>query len=115
MSVRTEMLRQIADIAEQYAREHGNGVTVVEFAAHLRDTAQTGEKCIPAGEQPAEDEATHRHPRPCEFPTVLPCCCPRPGALPDASFVRARRRACIGAFFHGTRDGRAAVWSGAAL
>jgi hypothetical protein len=68
------------------------------------------------GESPQQGESTReqRHPRPCEFPTVLPCTCPRPSALPDAAFVRARRRARIAAFFHGARDGHAAVWAGAA-
>ncbi|MET9729276.1 hypothetical protein ABZZ79_00995 [Streptomyces sp. NPDC006458] len=63
-----------------------------------------------------QGESTHeqRHPRPCEFPTVLPCTCPRPSALPDSAFARARRRARIAAFFHGARDGHAAVWVGAA-
>jgi hypothetical protein len=65
------------------------------------------------GESPQQGESTHRHPRPCEFPTTLPCTCPRPSALSDASFVRARRRARIAAFFHSARDGRADVWAGA--
>ncbi|MFD3714306.1 hypothetical protein [Streptomyces sp. NPDC058677] len=61
------------------------------------------------GGSPQQGESTHeqRHPRPCEFPTVLPCTCPRPSALPDAAFVRARRRARIAAFFHSARAGRA--------
>ncbi|CAL9594270.1 hypothetical protein SUDANB1_05289 [Streptomyces sp. enrichment culture] len=67
------------------------------------------------GESPLQGESTHLHPLPCEFPTVLPCRCPvRPSELPEASFVRARRRACIAAFFHGAHDGHAAVRAGAA-
>ncbi|MFD9212053.1 hypothetical protein ACFVY9_02835 [Streptomyces sp. NPDC059544] len=77
-------------------------------------TARDSEKDT-RGVSPLQGESTHLHPLPCEFPTVLPCRCPvRPSHLPEASFVRARRRACIAAFFHGARDGRAAVWSGAA-
>lgn len=76
--------------------------------------ARGSEKSTPGGSQPREDEATHRHPRPCEFPTVMPCTCPRPSALSDASFARARRRARIASFIHGARDGHAAVWAGAA-
>ncbi|MFF2651502.1 hypothetical protein [Streptomyces sp. NPDC058045] len=55
------------------------------------------------GGSPQQGESTHRHPRPCEFPTVLPCRCP--AALPETSVVRARRRARIAAFFTGARDG----------
>lgn len=66
-----------------------------------------GEKCIPAGEQPVEDGATHRHPRPCEFPEVLPCRCVRPGRLPDSAFVTARARARIAGFFRCAAAGRA--------
>lgn len=69
----------------------------------------TGEKCIPGGEQPAEDGATHRHPRPCEFPEVLPCLCSQPGRLPDAAFTRARNRARIAGFFRLVHLGRAAA------
>jgi hypothetical protein len=65
------------------------------------------------GGSPQQGESTHRHTRPCEFPAVLPCICPRPSALPDSAFVRARHRARIAAFFHGARDGHAAVWAGA--
>jgi hypothetical protein len=106
MSVRTEMLRQVADFAEDYAREHGTAVTVVEFAAHLRRTVHADEKSIPAGPGPREDDATHRHPRPCEFPEVLPCRCVRPGRLPDSSFVRAKQRARISGFFRCAAMGR---------
>lgn len=66
------------------------------------------------GGSPQQGESTHRHPRPCEFPTVLPCTCPRPSALPDASFARARHRARMAVFFNAARAGRARVWSGAA-
>ncbi|MGA5489604.1 hypothetical protein ACPCK1_17830 [Streptomyces pseudogriseolus] len=68
------------------------------------------------GGSPQQGESTpeQRHPRPCEFPTVLPCACPRPSALPDVSFVRARRRSRIAAFFHAARAGRADARSGAA-
>lgn len=72
-----------------------------------------GEKDTRGG-PPRQGESTHRHPRPCEFPTVMPCTCPRPSALPDTAFARARRLARIAAFFHGARDGHAAVWVGAA-
>lgn len=63
------------------------------------------------GGSPQQGESTHRHPhpRPCEFPTVLPCMCPRPSALPDSSFVRARRRALVAAFFRGAHEGHAAA------
>ncbi|MFD5663406.1 hypothetical protein ACFWIK_00655 [Streptomyces anthocyanicus] len=100
MSVRTDMLLQLADIAEQYAREHGTGVTVTEFAAHLRATAQADEKSIPAGVQPVEDVATHRHPRPCH--------------LPEASFLRARKRGRIGDYFAGVKQGHddRPIWVG---
>lgn len=67
---------------------------------------RTGGKCIPAGEQPIEDGATHRHPRPCEFPEVLPCRCVRPGRLPDSAFVTARARARIAGFFRCAAAGR---------
>lgn len=103
------MLLQLAEIAEQYAREHGATVTVTEFAAHMRSAAQTGEKSIPAGVQPVEDVATHRHPRPCEFPEVLPCRCVRPGRLPDSSFVRAKQLARVSGFFRCVALGRAAA------
>lgn len=114
MSVRTDMLLQLADIAEQYTRGHGADVTVTEFAAHLRSTAQADEKSIPTGEQPAEDVATHRHPRPCEFPTVLPCRCVRPGHLPEASFIRARKRGRIGDYFAAVKQGHddRLIWAG---
>lgn len=79
------------------------------------DAAARGREKDTRGGSPLQGESTHLHPLPCEFPTVLPCRCPvRPTQLPEASFVRARRRACIAALFHGARDGRAAVWSGAA-
>jgi hypothetical protein len=86
-------------VVDQILAEHRAEV----FAEH----GITGEKCIPGGAQPAEDGATHRHPRPCEFPTVLPCSCPRPSALPDTAFVRARRRARIAEFFRSAREGHA--------
>ncbi|GGQ81002.1 hypothetical protein [Streptomyces flaveolus] len=114
MSVRTELLRQVAEFAEDYAREHGTAVTVTEFVAHLRRTVHADEKSIPAGPGPREDVATHRHPRPCEFPEVLPCACPRPGTLPEASFIRARKRARIGDYFAGARQGHddRHIWAG---
>lgn len=116
MSVRTDMLLQIAGMAEQYTREHGTAVTVTEFAAHLRSTAQADEKSIPAGApEPVEDVATHRHPRPCEFPEVLPCRCVRPGNLPDGAFVRAKQRARIAAYFRCAAYGRAAAADAAAV
>lgn len=61
------------------------------------------------GGSPQQGESTHEHahPRPCEFPTVLPCRCPRPSALPEASFIRARHRAGIGAAFAGVKNGHA--------
>ncbi|MGW0012566.1 hypothetical protein ACWDVX_22825 [Streptomyces tendae] len=76
--------------------------------------AQTGEKSIPAGVQPVVDVATHRHPRPCEFPTVLPCQCVRPGHLPEASFLRARKRQRIGDYFAGVKQGHddRPLWAG---
>ena len=73
----------------------------------------TGEKDT-RGESPQQGESTHRHPRPCEFPTVMPCTCPRPSALPDASLARARRRARVAPFFHAARAGRARVSTRAA-
>ena len=79
------------------------------LAQYDAERPATGEKCIPGGEQPVEDGATHRHPRPCEFPEVLPCRCVRPGRLPDSSFVRARQRARIAAFFRCAAYGRAAA------
>ena len=66
------------------------------------------------GGSPQQGESTHRHTRPCEFPTIAPCICPRPSALPDASLARARHRARVVVFFHAARAGRARVWSGAA-
>lgn len=70
-------------------------------------TVEPSEKSIPAGApEPVEDDATHRHPRPCEFPEVLPCRCVRPGHLPDASFVRAKERARISGFFRCAAMGR---------
>ncbi|MFD5838184.1 hypothetical protein ACFWHV_32245 [Streptomyces collinus] len=72
----------------------------------LAEHGNTGEKCIPGGEQPVEDGATHRHPRPCEFPEVLPCRCVRPTALPEESFLRARRRALVSSYFEGSRQGQ---------
>ncbi|MFG2468685.1 hypothetical protein ACGFXB_24965 [Streptomyces canus] len=66
-----------------------------------------GEKDTRGG-SPQEGGSTHRHPRPCEFPTVLPCQCPRPSALPEGSFIRARRRARIGAAFAATGSHRLA-------
>ncbi|MCT9139038.1 hypothetical protein [Streptomyces violarus] len=75
----------------------------------LAEHGRTGEKCIPGGEQPAEDGATHRHPRPCEFPEVLPCLCSQPGRLPDAAFIRARNRARIAGLFRLVQLGRAAA------
>lgn len=64
------------------------------------------------GGSPQQGESTHRHPRPCESPTVLPCTCPRPSALPEASFERARRRRLISAFFEGARQGHADAAAG---
>ncbi|MCX4969361.1 hypothetical protein OHA98_41790 [Streptomyces sp. NBC_00654] len=68
------------------------------------------------GGSPQQGESTHeqRHPRPCEFPTVLPCQCPRPSALPESSFIRARYRARIGAFSAGVKNGHgdAHLWVG---
>jgi hypothetical protein len=83
-----------------------------DFCAGLREAVEVltktgGEKCIPASNQPAEDGATHQHPRPCEYPEALPCACPRPGTLPEASFIRARKRSRIAAFFRCARYGRA--------
>ncbi|MEW1866997.1 hypothetical protein AB0420_02165 [Streptomyces caelestis] len=77
----------------------------------LAKHGRTGEKCIPTGEQLAEDGATHRHPhpRPCEFPEVLPCLCVRPGRLPDWAFEVARSRARIAAYFRCAAYGRAAA------
>ncbi|WP_051852089.1 hypothetical protein [Streptomyces sp. NRRL F-5650] len=72
-------------------------------------TVEPSEKSIPAGEQPVEDVATHRHPRPCEFPEVLPCRCVRPGRLPDSSFVRAKQLARVSGFFRCVALGRAAA------
>lgn len=62
------------------------------------------------GVSPQQGESTHRHPRPCEFPTVLPCLCPRPSALPEASFIRAKHRGRIGALFSGVANGHGDVW-----
>ncbi|MCU8589353.1 hypothetical protein [Streptomyces sp. A13(2022)] len=76
----------------------------------LRYRRMAGEKSIPADAQPVEDDATHRHPRPCEYPEVLPCCCVRPGRLPEASFLRARRRSLVGAFFEGVKHGHNERW-----
>jgi len=104
---RDEELRKFADRLASRATLYGDSRTVTEI---IRDIQQlTGEKSIPAGEQPVEDEATrrHSHPRPCEFPEVLPCSCPRPGALPEASFIRARKRRLIAAFFQGVKHGHA--------
>lgn len=66
------------------------------------------------GSAPHLGESTHRHPRPCEYPDVLPCLCPRPSTLPEESFIRARHRARIGAFFAGGRQGKddAYLWVG---
>ncbi|MFF7171133.1 hypothetical protein [Streptomyces pseudovenezuelae] len=69
-----------------------------------------GEKDTRGG-SPRQGESTHRHTRPCEFPAVLPCTCPRPGALPEASFVRARRRARIAVFFRGAGAARTRAWA----
>ncbi|MFF3190509.1 hypothetical protein [Streptomyces misionensis] len=81
MSLRADMLRHIADLADNYAREHGTTATVAEFAAHLRTTAaQAEEKCT------REGDAT---------------------PLPAASFDRARRLARVGGFFRLARIGRA--------
>lgn len=94
-----------------------------QFWAHPDDDSPTGytggavwqvevepsEKCIPGGVQPREDGATHRHPRPCEFPEVLPCLCVRPAALPEESFLRARRRALVSSYFEGSKQGHADV------
>ncbi|MFC8873186.1 hypothetical protein [Streptomyces ardesiacus] len=72
--------------------------------------AHTGEKSIPAGApEPVADVATHRHPRPCEFPEVLPCRCVRPGRLPDSSFVCAKQLARVSGFFRCVALGRAAA------
>ncbi|MFI5809293.1 hypothetical protein [Streptomyces sp. NPDC051561] len=67
--------------------------------------------CKDAAEKDTRDSASRKgestHSRPCEFPEVLPCCCPvRPRVLPDASTVRATSRARIAAFFIGVRWGR---------
>jgi hypothetical protein len=78
------------------------------------DAVTRGREKDTRGGSPQQGESTHRHPRPCEFPTVLPCTCPRPSALPDASFVRARYRARIAPLFHAARAGHAEVWSGVA-
>ncbi|MCX5562762.1 hypothetical protein [Streptomyces sp. NBC_00038] len=97
-----------------------------QFWTHADDDRPTGytggsvwQVTVEGGEQdtrggsPQQGESTHRHPRPCEFPTVLPCRCPRPSALPEASFIRARHRGRIAAFFRGAAEGHAAR-SGAA-
>jgi hypothetical protein len=79
-----------------------------QFWAHPDDDSPTGytggavwqvevevepsEKCIPAGEQPVEDGATHRY--------------PRPHALPESSFDRAKQLARISGFFRCARIGR---------
>lgn len=65
------------------------------------------------GESPQQGESTHRHTRPCEFPTVLPCTCPRPGQMPEASFVRARSRARIAEFFRSAGAARTRAWAAA--
>lgn len=62
------------------------------------DAVARGSEKDTRGGSPQQGESTHRHTRPCEFPEVL-CTCPRPRGLPDASFVRARRRARVGAYF----------------
>lgn len=82
---------------------------LAKYDAELLAGQDTGEKSIPAGVQPVEDVATHRHPRPCEFPEVLPCRCVRPGHLPDGSFVRAKQRARISGFFRCAAMGRGKV------
>jgi hypothetical protein len=75
----------------------------------IRYRRMAGEKSTPGGSQPYEDDATHRHPQPCEFPTVVPCICPRPRELPEASFAQARRRSQIAGFFRCARYGRDAA------
>lgn len=59
------------------------------------------------GGSPRQGESTHPHPRPCEFPEVLPCRCVRPHSLPEAAFLRARRRALVSAYFEGSKQGHA--------
>lgn len=73
----------------------------------LVEAGVAGEKDTRGESSPQQGESTHRHPRPCEYPTVTPCSCPRPGALPDASFARAKMRARIASAFLGGRAGRA--------
>lgn len=82
---------------------------LAKYDAELLAAQATGEKSIPAGVQPVADVATHRHPRPCEFPEVLPCRCVRPGRLPDSSFVRAKQLARVSGFFRCVALGRAAA------
>ncbi|GAA3527489.1 hypothetical protein [Streptomyces osmaniensis] len=67
------------------------------------------------GGSPQQGESTpeQRHPRPCEFPTVLPCTCPRPSMLPEASLIRAQHRACIASFFRAAHEGHADARAGA--
>ncbi|MEV8124067.1 hypothetical protein AB0P07_08130 [Streptomyces sp. NPDC085944] len=109
---RDEELQKFADRLASRAMLYGDSRTVT---AVIRDIQRlTGEKSIPAGVQPVEDGATHRHPRPCEFPTVLPCMCVRPGHLPEASFLRARQRGRIGDYFAGVKQGHddRLIWAG---
>jgi hypothetical protein len=76
-------------------------------------TVEGSEKDTRGEPSPQQGESTHRHTRPCEFPTVLPCTCPRPSGLPDASFIRARRMARVVEFFRSTRAARNRAWSAA--
>jgi hypothetical protein len=113
---RAAALEDAAGIAVRAARGCGDseaGQYAASVAASIgkqlrgmaAEMTQRGSEKDTRGESsPLQGESTHRHPRPCEFPTVLPCTCPRPSALPEASFIRARHRRLIAAFFRGAAD-----------
>ncbi|BDH04860.1 hypothetical protein [Streptomyces seoulensis] len=57
MNPHTEMLREIAVMAEEYARDFGRGATAVEFALYLRTAADAEEKGTRGG-SPHQGEPT---------------------------------------------------------
>lgn len=80
MSLCVAVLNHIADMADEYAREHGQEATAAAFAAHLRTTAAQAEE-----KSTREGDATPQ--------------APRPRALDDTTFNRARKRSQIAGFF----------------
>ncbi|MEV8394786.1 MULTISPECIES: hypothetical protein [unclassified Streptomyces] len=117
MSTRNDALREAAEIAAceiQFAGPDSEaGRAFAYLADRYRTMAAESDEKDTRGSVPHPGGSTHQHPRPCEYPAVLPCRCPvRPRALPAASTDRARRLSLIAAAFTGARWARTYLAAG---